>query len=177
MRRLLVLSFSVVAGCTFPEVSILETGGGGSGGATGGAPTGGADGGMAGMGGIPTTDGGGGSGGAPVDPCNMDGDAEDANTVECGGTDCNDMDARVRDSQTQYFATADSRDSFDYNCNTIIEPEFPTACAIGCSSNDFVLDVPDGAAGCGQTGALQRCDGLLCSAGSVENPAYTQRCK
>jgi hypothetical protein len=104
--------------------------------------------------------------------------------------DCNDASARVFPGQTEYFSSAYSRsgkDSFDYDCSGVEEPEESTPgsapnCAalplLGCAGAGFA---PTGRRESGTnpicgSAELVQCTGLLaCEATS--SPAPAKRCR
>ncbi len=89
--------------------------------------------------------------------CDLDGDGVLREDAQCGGTDCDDDDARVYPLQTAYFDTPRTNGGYDFNCDGIQEPKLPTTCS--CPGN--VLVVPPGAEGCGVTGPIKACFGTL----------------
>jgi hypothetical protein len=185
----------VFVACSFPSIGYLDASGGGgavaqgsstSGGGrstatsttstssssgTGGAGTGGAGtgGGMdagtdAGMdAGFPCVD--------PTNPCDCDGDGDNAATEECDfdGGDCNDHDPLVNSKQTMWFTTPGSN-GWDYNCDGKDEYEYtdPLSCGFAncdTSTQKWTGSAPD----CGQAGPYATCSGnvIICNDGPV----------
>lgn len=91
--------------------------------------------------------------------------------------DCDDTDKNVNPGQTQYFSSARSNKSFDYNCNGKEDKEFPTRgdCNDKCqgAKPGFVVYMPD----CGWDGPyLTNCSpGILGCRNTVE--WRKQRCR
>lgn len=156
------------------------TGGKDSGSTMGGAaPTGGAS----DLGGAPETGGSSPSGGTGCeDPCDCDGDGAARGDAECGGTDCDDSDARVHPDQTQFFAEPANDDvGFDYNCDTDIQrpagQDEEISCAAislgNCSSVQGFQQVP----ACGESAAWGKCvTGTLNCSWSVLEENRVVRC-
>lgn len=87
-------------------------------------------------------------------------------------TDCDDADAKVRPSQTQYFFEARDGGGFDYNCNGVEEKTLTntifnsaydgtlaTLPVVGCTATkpNGVSGWYPSAPGCGQYGNFQKC--------------------
>lgn len=179
-------------GCTFPDVTIIEgttgatTTGGGQG--TGASPsTGGVGAGASGaQGGTGNQTGGaaggGGEGGVPCtsgNRCDCDGDGEDAES--CGGMDCDDDDADVFSTQTDWFDEPRDSGGYDYDCSGMEErlhPTFVCSAALGlCANTDpgFLVDTrAQNPVACGAVGSYGTCVVLSCK--NVTNPALQQEC-
>jgi hypothetical protein len=101
----------------------------------------------------------------------------DGDTYLSCADDCNDNDKLVNPAQTGFFPTA-SDNSFDYNCDTVEEQEFPSvaSCAKGgggCTGAGWTATVP----ACGQSGSFADC---VDQGGSCVQQAPTtkvQRCR
>jgi hypothetical protein len=96
---------------------------------------------------------------APID-CDFDQDGY--KSVACGGDDCCDQDNRANPGDTSYFTSPDECGSFDYDCDSALEPEFAEVnCRLGllsCSGDGFDQAPP----ACGDVATFDRCDlGLL----------------
>jgi hypothetical protein len=111
--------------------------------------------------------------------CDVDQDTY-TSMLTCGGSDCCDTDSRAHPGQTTFFIQADACGSFDYDCNTTEDPQYPvnltcggtglTACTGG---SGFLLDP-----GCGNSGLFGTCvpNGLLaCQPG--DEMTLTQGCR
>lgn len=72
---------------------------------------------------------------APVQACSAE------PRMVADSSDCNDADDRVRPNQRLFFAAADSRGSFDYDCNGSEQSE-TTAVVGDCGSSGWGGDVP-----------------------------------
>jgi hypothetical protein len=93
-----------------------------------------------------------------------------ARALSCGGPDCDDGNAAAKPGQLDWFETPRTGGSYDYNCNNMEDPEFPTATRCGalnltqCTQQvqGFLGTVPP----CGQPGLWGTCRkdslGLLC---------------
>jgi len=91
--------------------------------------------------------------GCEAGACCTDVDGDKVTT--CGG-DCNDGDPKVFPGQTAYFEEADSRGSFDFDCSTAPEAQYPTrlVCQTGsCQGEGWV----DNIALCGAEGEYGVC--------------------
>jgi hypothetical protein len=107
--------------------------------------------------------------------CDNDGDGVLRDDAQCGGTDCDDDDARAKPGQMSYFDTPRASGGYDFNCDNVDEPKMPTSCT--CPGN--VLQVPAGGAGCGVMGNIKTCTKPLlgaCGPDTFVNTA-TQSCR
>jgi hypothetical protein len=101
----------------------------------------------------------------------------DGDTYLSCADDCNDNDKQVNPGQTAFFPVA-SKNSFDYNCDKVEEPEFPGAanCVKGaggvCTGAGWTTAVP----ACGQSGSFADC---VNQGGSCvqQVTTKTQRCR
>ncbi len=85
--------------------------------------------------------------------CDADDDAYLAMTDGCGGTDCDDTDPTVFPGQTVFFPTATAAGSFDYDCDGVEQPLYPSQ----CSCPGEVLLGAAGAVACGEIGVRHPC--------------------
>lgn len=119
----------------------------------------------------------------PANPCDCDGDGDNAATPECtldggaDGGDCDDNDPQVSSKQTMWFQQAGAN-GWDYNCNGKIEFEHtgPIQCPllVPCAGPPQYIDAPPS---CGETGAYATCvqKGFGCVA-SNQQGLLTQGC-
>jgi hypothetical protein len=107
--------------------------------------------------------------------CDFDGDGALRNDPPCGGTDCDDGDARAYLGQTAFFETPRASGGYDFDCNGSDEAQYASGCE-ACAAS--FLTVPQGAAGCGITGALRNCLWIFigCVPGNPVNTG-TQLCR
>ncbi len=121
-----------------------------------------------------------GDGEAGVD-CDQDHDTY-ASALTCGGNDCDDTDPRANPGVTTYQTytpTTTNPLPGDWNCNHILETEYPEnfscAGASNCSSASGFSDAP----GCGATGTFITCMQTLlsgCQTSTTSN-SVAQGCK
>ncbi|MCA9628712.1 MAG: hypothetical protein KC766_13635 [Myxococcales bacterium] len=132
-----------------------------------GAATGGS-GNASGVGGSAGTIGGSGGSGACIKPCDCDDDGGQA--TSCGGTDCDDHDARVFEGQTEYFIEASTNPKvlFDFDCSGKIERDPPLDREVSCGLLSLTGCKGQGFSGTAPTCGVQadwgecRADGLTC---------------
>lgn len=114
---------------------------------------------------------------SPDNPCDCDGDGDNAATPECDGGDCNDDDPLVNSKQTMWFYDAGSN-GWDYDCNKNIEFEHtgPIQCPllVPCAGPPQYIDAPPS---CGEMGGYAECvpKGVGCVA-SNQQGLLTQGC-
>jgi len=116
----------------------------------------------------------------PANPCDCDGDGDNANTPECGfdGGDCNDHDPLVNSKQTMWFDVPGSN-GWDYDCDGKDEYEYPDTLICkpqGCDTSTQKWSggsVPD----CGQMGPYATCTGNMITCVDGQNLGVrTQGC-
>ena len=118
------------------------------------------------------------SSGGCVDPCDCDGDGDNAQTAECDfdGGDCDDHDPQVSSKQTRWFYDAGAN-GWDYDCNAVVEFEYagPIQCPLvaPCDGPAQYLGAPPN---CGEADAYALCvqDGFGCVA--QQQGLMTQGC-
>jgi hypothetical protein len=180
--------------CTFPDVDVVASGGGGVGGATATttaastasttastASSSTAATGMGGSGGFDLCDvdddgieavscGG--------EDCDDDGDTYDSTDPACTGEDCDDADARAHPMQMEPQPTPRASGGWDFNCDDDEVPEFSEVCDF--CPGQYLAGVPAGPAGCGVPGNRTECDPVVapkvCSPGDVIENNVVQRC-
>lgn len=91
--------------------------------------------------------------------CDLDGDGVKRLDSECGGTDCDDGDARVYPEQPAFFATPRARGGYDFDCSGSVELQSEQTSCNPCTGE--ALLVPPGESGCGFTGPIRNCWWLL----------------
>lgn len=95
---------------------------------------------------------------APPDAvnCDEDGDGWLAVGGGCNGEDCCDSDPNTHPQQTSFFSGADRCDSFDYDCDGVVTPEYgQVSCQLGfasCTGDGF--DQPQA---CGVSASFEHC--------------------
>lgn len=109
--------------------------------------------------------------------CDEDGDGYLATGATGAGTDCCDTDRNANPGQKQFFTVADACNSFDYDCDGKLEPEYATnlACTgtglTGCKGGPGFIGDP----ACGTTGPwASSCQGLgalACQPGATTSQA------
>jgi hypothetical protein len=111
--------------------------------------------------------------------CDVDEDTYTSKAT-CGGKDCCDTDALAHPGQTTFFTQADACGSFDYDCNTTQDPQYPVnltcggTALTGCTGGSGFLLNP----ACGSSGLFGTCVGnglLACQPG--EEMTLTQGCR
>ncbi len=105
--------------------------------------------------------------------CDFDQDGALRNDPPCGGTDCDDGDARVYLGQTAFFETPRASGGYDFDCNGSDEPQAATSCL--CSGT--ALLVPGGPGGCGMTGPIRKCFQFFVCQFSDTADTGTQLCR
>jgi hypothetical protein len=102
----------------------------------------------------------------PSQPCDCDGDGDNANTPECDqdGGDCNDHDPLVNSKQTMWF-TQPGSNGWDYNCDNVSEFEYPDFLSCGalsaCDSSTQKWTGGQPEPGCGEMGQYGTCAGIV----------------
>lgn len=161
----------LVTACTFPDVDITITDGSAGGTTPGVGGAGGASGGGGSTGTAMTS----GFGGAAL--CDDDTDGAWVKSAQCcqtrGECDCDDEEPIVKPSQQSYFPdprpgfTSEEPLAFDYNCDGVIEKEFPEGgCPMPCdldSGKRNFLPAEPGNYECGAEGRLWSCSGSMCA--------------
>ncbi|HZO15959.1 MAG TPA: hypothetical protein VFB62_21950 [Polyangiaceae bacterium] len=149
-RSIACVGAAFVLSCTFPDVTIVETGSSSS----------------SSSGGSTASVGSGGAGGEV--PCTIDEDEDGSPSSVCGGPDCNDEDARAKPSQPSYFDSpmlgrAAPGGAFDFDCSGAEEKD-PTDLLTGCT----LMNVCSGegwdeaTAVCGTVNGWMKCKTVAC---------------
>lgn len=95
---------------------------------------------------------------APPPPvnCDQDGDGWLAMGDGCNGEDCCDSDPDAHPGQTSFFTRVDRCDSFDYDCDGVVTPEYTqVSCQLAiasCTGDGFDQPQP-----CGVMGSFEHC--------------------
>jgi hypothetical protein len=114
---------------------------------------------------------------APPDAvdCDQDGDGWLAMGGGCNGEDCCDSDPNAHPEQTAFFTRADRCDSFDYDCNGVVTPEYnQVSCQLAiatCTGDGF--DQPQA---CGVTASFEHCAPSVLGCFTM-NETKTQGCR
>jgi len=114
---------------------------------------------------------------APPDAvdCDQDGDGWLSMGPGCNGEDCCDSDPNAHPGQPSFFLQANRCDSFDYDCDAVITPEYgQVSCQLAfasCTGDGF--DQPQA---CGVSASFEHCaPGLLTC--YTTNETKTQGCR
>jgi hypothetical protein len=102
--------------------------------------------------------------------CDQDGDGYLAKSAMCNGTDCCDTDFNANPGQKQFFGVPDRCASFDYDCDGVLETEYPinimcSGLATACQGGSGFTSDP----ACGTSAPYSTCgpSGLGCAPSST----------
>jgi hypothetical protein len=114
---------------------------------------------------------------APPDAvdCDQDGDGWLSMGPGCNGEDCCDIDPDAHPEQTSFFTRADRCDSFDYDCNGVVIPQYGQVnCQLAfasCTGDGF--DQPQA---CGVSASFEHCAPTVLTCFTM-NETKTQGCR
>ena len=107
--------------------------------------------------------------------CDQDGDGWLSMGPGCNGEDCCDSDPDAHPGQTSFFTRANHCDSFDYDCDGVVVPEYgQVSCQLAfasCTGDGF--DQPQA---CGVSASFEHCAPGLLSCFTM-NETKTQGCR